>query len=88
MDAEHHDYLEHIRGLKGILIVCAMPEDALNVYYAITLRSGGFEGEIIALSDSAEENRKLTLAGVSRIFDMYQESAERFVELIEEESRV
>jgi voltage-gated potassium channel len=83
VDANQHDYLEYMKRLKGFLVVCSMAEDELNVYYAITLRSGGFKDEIIALSDSKEDNRKLILAGVSKIFDIYEESAERFVELIE-----
>ena len=65
------------------IAVCAMDEEALNVYYAITLRSNGFESEIVALSDSKEDNRKLLLAGVSKIFDMYDESASQFVAMIE-----
>lgn len=73
--------------IKGSIAVCAMDEEALNVYYAITLRSNGFESEIIALSDSKEDNRKLLLAGVSKIFDMYEESASQFIELIENSSK-
>jgi len=65
------------------IAVCAMNEEALNVYYAITLRANGFSSEIVALSDSKEDNRKLLLAGVSKIFDMYEESAALFVEMIE-----
>ena len=65
------------------IAVCAMNEEAINVYYAITLRANGFSSEIIALSDSKEDNRKLLLAGVSKIFDMYEESASLFVEMIE-----
>ena len=83
VDEEQQEYLEHIKLLKDYIVVCAMKEDALNVYYAISLRSGGFKDEIVALSDSKEDNRKLILAGVSKIFDMYEESAERFIELIE-----
>ena len=67
--------------------VCAMDEEALNVYYAITLRANGFDSEIVALSDSKEDNRKLLLAGVSRIFDMYDESASQFVEMIENKEK-
>ena len=88
VDEKQQDYLEHMKGLTGYIIVCAMREDALNVYYAISLRSGGFAEEIVALSDSKEDNRKLILAGVSRIFDMYEESAERFIELIENKEEV
>lgn len=83
IDEGHQEYLEHIKTLKGYMVVCAMKEDAFNVYYTISLRSGGFKDEVVALSDSKEDNRKLILAGVSRIFDMYEESAERFIELIE-----
>ena len=67
------------------IVVCAMNEEALNVYYAITLRANGFEGEIVALSDSKEDNRKLILAGVSMIYDMYEESASQFIEMIEKQ---
>ncbi len=65
------------------IAVCAMHDEALNVYYAITLRANGFDSEIVALSHSKEDNRKLLLAGVSKIFDMYDESASQFVEMIE-----
>ncbi len=65
------------------IAVCAMNEEALNVYYTITLRTNGFVNEIVALSDTKEDNRKLILAGVSKIFDMYEESASQFVEMIE-----
>ncbi|MDM5270949.1 NAD-binding protein [Sulfurovum sp. zt1-1] len=88
VDEEQQEYLEHIKLLKDYIVVCAMIEDALNVYYAISLRSGGFKDEIVALSDSKEDNRKLILAGVSKIFDMYEESAERFIELIENKESI
>jgi voltage-gated potassium channel len=69
------------------IVVCAMNDETLNVYYTITLRANGFSDEIVALSDTKEDNRKLLLAGVSRIFDMYDESASQFVEMIENNIR-
>ncbi|MEA2047690.1 MAG: NAD-binding protein [Campylobacterota bacterium] len=69
--------------INDAIAVCAMDEESLNVYYTITLRANGFTGEIIALSDTKEDNRKLILAGVSKIFDMYDESAAQFVKMIE-----
>ena len=69
------------------IVVCAMNEEALNVYYAITLRANGFTDEIVTLSDTKEDNRKLLLAGVNKIFDMYEESASQFVEMIENNSK-
>ncbi len=69
------------------IAVCAMDDESLNVYYSITLRANGFTDEIVALSDTKEDNRKLLLAGVSRIFDMYDESASQFVDMIENNVR-
>ncbi len=74
--------------LDETIAVCAMSDEAMNVYYAITLRANGFEGMIVALSDSKEDNRKLLLAGVSKIFDMYEESANEFIEMIEKKEEV
>ena len=65
------------------IVVCAMDDETFNVYYSITLRANGFKDEIVALSDTKEDNRKFLLAGVSKIFDMYEESASQFVEMIE-----
>lgn len=75
-------YTEKLDDIDASLVVCAMDEEALNVYYAITLKSMGFAHDIIALSDSKEDNRKLYLAGVDKIFDMYEESANHFIRLI------
>ena len=83
VDYEDIKYLDEIALNNDDMIICAMDNEALNVYHSISLRSHGFKGKIIALSDSKEDNRKLTLAGVDKIFDMYDESADRFVELIE-----
>jgi len=76
-------YDSKITALENAIVVCAMNDEAVNVYKSISLRANGFEGEIVALSDSKEDNRKLYLAGVSKIFDMYEESASLFVEMIE-----
>jgi len=73
--------------IKDGIAVCAMNDEALNVYYSITLRANGFTDEIVALSDTEEDNRRLILAGVSKIFDMYEESASQFVEMIENNVR-
>ena len=69
------------------MVLCAMDNDALNVYHSISLKSHGFKGEIVALSDTKEDNRKLILAGVDKIFDMYEESADLFIEMIEKNTQ-
>ena len=73
--------------IQNALVVCAMKEEALNVYCSITLRPEIFANEIVALSDSKEDNRKLLLAGVDKIFDMYEESANQFIEMIEKSKK-
>ncbi len=84
VDFQRAKYLEDIPFTSYNMIVCAMNSDALNVYNTISLKSNGYRGEIVALSDSKEDNRKLKLAGVTKIFDMYEESAARFIEMIDE----
>ena len=83
---EQRKYLDEIPLDKEDMVVCAMDNEALNVYHSISLKSHGFKGEIVALSDSKEDNRKLILVGVHKIFDMYEESANLFVEMIEKNS--
>ncbi len=83
VDYEQDKYLDEILLDKEDLVVCTMDNEALNVYHIISLKSNGFEGEIIVLSDSREDNRKFILAGVHKIFDIYEESANLFVEMIE-----
>ncbi len=84
---EQSNYLDEIPLHKEDMVVCAMYNEALNVYHSISLKSHGFEGEIVALSDSKEDNRKFKLAGVHKIFDMYEESANLFVEMIEKSTK-
>lgn len=87
VDFEQSKYLDEIPLDKEDMVVCAMYNEALNVYHSISLKSNGFEGEIVALSDSKEDNRKFILAGVHKIFDMYEESANLFVEMIENSTK-
>jgi len=76
-------YESKVTELEDAIVICAMKDESINVYRSITLRANGYEGEIVALSDSKEDNRKLYLAGVSKIFDMYEESANLFVNMVE-----
>ena len=69
------------------IVVCAMDDDALNVYISITLRANGFLGVIVALSDTKEDNRKLILSGVTKIFDIYEECASQFIKTIQQERK-
>ena len=87
IEYEETNYLDKIMLTKNDMVLCAMDNDALNVYHTISLKSHGFEGLIVALSDTKEDNRKLILAGADKIFDMYEESAELFIEMIEKNTQ-
>jgi hypothetical protein len=82
-----HKHQTHIANINNAIIVCAMREEALNVYYALSFSSPKFDNFIIALSHSKEDNRKLLLAGVHKIFDIYAECASLFVEMIEKNDK-
>jgi voltage-gated potassium channel len=82
-DDEMH-YKTLLPSLEKQLIVLATASDALMVYQAISLRANGIKNTMVALSDSKEDNRKLYLAGVTKIFDMYEESANHFIALLEQ----
>jgi hypothetical protein len=83
LDRYDNEVLDIHRGI----VVCAMDDEAINIYFIITLRAKGFTGEIIALSDTKEDNKKFILAGVDKIFDIYEESASQFVEMIENNAK-
>jgi voltage-gated potassium channel len=84
---EDENYYITLEGLEQSLIVLSMASDAIMVYHTISLRAHGVSNEVVALSDSKEDNRKLYLAGATKIFDMYEQSAEHFIELIEKEGK-
>ena len=76
---EDEKHLEILKGLSHNLIICAMDDEAINHYLAISLKVNEFNGKIIALSDTKQKNRQLKLAGADVIFDLYDESAKEFI---------
>jgi len=76
---EDENHLEILKELSHNLIICAMDDEAINHYLAISLKVNEFHGKIIALSDTEQTNRQLKLAGADVIFDLYDESAKEFI---------
>ncbi len=76
---EDETHLETLKGLSDNLIICAMDDEAINHYLAISFKVNAFHGKIIALSDTKQKNRQLKLAGADVIFDLYDESAKEFI---------
>jgi voltage-gated potassium channel len=79
IDFEDERHLNILKGLCNNLIICAMDDEAVNHYLAISFKVNVFNGKIIALSDTKQENRQLKLAGADVIFDLYDESAKEFI---------
>ena len=79
MNFEDEKHLETLKRLSNNLIICAMDDEAINHYLAISLKVNEFNGKIIALSDTKQKNRQLKLAGADVIFDLYDESAKAFI---------
>lgn len=81
---EEEGHLETLKELSTHLIICAMDDEAINHYLAISLKVNPFHGKIIALSDTKQTNRQLKLAGADVIFDLYDESAKAFIAQLDE----
>ena len=80
---EDEKHLETLKRLNSHLVICAMDDEAINHYLAISLKVNAFHGKIIALTDTKQTNRQLKLAGVDVVFDLYDESAKEFIEKLE-----
>ncbi len=83
IDFEDERHLKILEGLSNNLVICALDDEAINHYLAISLKVTQFNGRIIALSDTKQKNRQLKLAGVDVIFDLYDESAKAFIAELE-----
>ena len=79
IDFEDEKHLETLKGLSNNLIICAMDDEAINHYLAISFKVNEFNGKIMALTDTKQKNRQLKLAGADVIFDLYDESAKEFI---------
>jgi hypothetical protein len=79
IDFENERHLETLKGLSNNLIICAMDDEAINHYLAISFKVNEFHGKIMALTDTKQKNRQLKLAGADVIFDLYDESAKEFI---------
>jgi len=81
---EDEKHLETIKSLNNNLIICSLNDEAINHYLAISLKINEFHGKIVALTDTKQTNRQLKLAGVDVVFDLYDESAKEFIDLLDQ----
>jgi len=59
------------------LVVCVMDDEHFNVFVTLTLRQLHPTVQIYAISDSIHTAEKLTMAGASKVIDLYEVSATR-----------
>jgi voltage-gated potassium channel len=63
------------------LLYCAMTKTANNLFLVLTLKALYPNAEIIAVSNSYENTRKLKYAGASSVIDLYEATSRRVVNM-------
>lgn len=64
------------------LLYCAMNQTANNLFLVLTLRALFPHANIIAISNSSENTRKLTYAGANSVIDLYEATSRRVVNML------
>jgi voltage-gated potassium channel len=77
IDMADDDQIEALRIEEDDLVVCVMDDEHLNVFLTLTLRQFHHEVQIFSISDSIHTAEKLTMAGASKVIDLYHVSATR-----------
>ena len=77
---------EDIRSLgidpRHDIVYCAMNKTAHNLFLVLTLKTLYEHLNIIAISNSYENARKLKYAGASNVIDLYEATSRRFVNIL------
>ena len=64
------------------LIYCAMNQTANNLFLVLTLRTLLSHSDIIAISNSSENTRKLKYAGANSVINLYEATSRRVVNIL------
>jgi voltage-gated potassium channel len=64
------------------LIYCAMNKTANNLFLVLTLRTMYPKSNIISISNSSENTRKLKYAGANSVIDLYEATSRRVVNML------
>ena len=67
---------------KEDIVYCAMNKTAYNLFLVLTLKTLYKEINIIAISNSFENARKLKYAGATNVIDLYEATSRRFVNIL------
>ena len=77
IDMTDDDRIEALDIGESDLVVCVMDDEHFNVFVTLTLRQFHPEVEIFSISDSIHTAEKLTMAGATKVIDLYDVSATR-----------
>ncbi len=69
--------------MQETLFICALEDDAKNVYLTIGLRDGLEEARLIALASTQEHASKLRLAGANKVISKLQATSDLIIEVLE-----
>jgi voltage-gated potassium channel len=67
----------------GNFTIVAIDDEAINLFLVLSLRAIYPRMQIIAISNSLEMNHKLSIAGASKVIDIYEPSANKIFNLLE-----
>ena len=69
--------------MQETLFICALEDDAANVYLTIGLKDGLEDARLIALASTQEHASKLRLAGANKVISKLQATSDLIIELLE-----
>ncbi len=69
--------------MEETLFICALEDDAENVYLTIGLRDALKEARLIALASTQEHASKLHLAGANKVISKLQATSDLIIEVLE-----
>ncbi|MEE8588392.1 MAG: NAD-binding protein [Sulfurimonadaceae bacterium] len=79
---DNWEAFEHYN-MQETLFICALEDDAENVYLTIGLRDGLQDARLIALASTQEHASKLHLAGANKVISKLQATADIIIEVLE-----
>jgi voltage-gated potassium channel len=81
LDDNWDDFVHY--NMKETLFICALEDEASNVYLTIGLRDGLPDARLIALASTQEHASKLRLAGANKVISKLQTTADIIIEVLE-----
>lgn len=82
INIKRNDDIKTLNIDKSDLIYCAMNQTANNLFLVLTLRTMYPNANIISISDSSENTRKLKYAGANSVIDLYEATSRRVINML------